>query len=258
MREAILGIIFFFAFQHIYPMGDWGRIGHRTVAQIASKQLSKKAMRKISRLLDGESLEVASTWADQIKSDNAYRRYNTWHYVNYPMDSQYHHHTKSEKGDIIQAIDSCVAGLSDDRVPRDKQVFYLKMLVHLIGDLHQPLHIGMAEDRGGNDFQVRWFNKGTNLHRVWDTEMLESYNMSYSELADSRKLLSKAQRAAIGKGDHHDWMRESRMLMKDIYRNTQKGQKLGYDYIYRYQHLLRLQLQKGGIRLAKVLNAIFG
>jgi len=138
------------------------------------------------------------------------------------------------------------------------QIFHHKMLVHLMGDLHQPLHAGMADDRGGNDFQVRWFDEGTNLHAVWDTKMIDSYKMSYTELAKNRAQLSQAQLDYISSGTVLDWMNESRELCKNVYSTTKAGDELSYRYMYAYMDIVRDQLQKGGIRLAVVLNDIFG
>ena len=131
------------------------------------------------------------------------------------------------------------------------------MLIHLIGDLHQPLHIGMAEDKGGNDFQVRWFDQGTNLHSVWDDKMIDHYRMSFTELANEAKVLSRKQVDAIKSGSVKDWMYESRELTLDIYKNTSKGENLRYEYAYRYMGIIHSQIQKGGIRLAALLNEIF-
>ena len=132
------------------------------------------------------------------------------------------------------------------------------MLTHFIGDLHQPMHIGLAEDRGGNDFKVQWFNKGTNLHVVWDSKMIDGYGMSYSELADNTKKLSKQQLEAIQNGTVIDWMNESRTLCKEIYTSAEASENLRYSYSYDYMETVRFQLQKGGIRLASLLNDIFG
>ena len=257
MRLAITVFLLFVVISPSCAAEDWGRNGHRVTGEIAEQYLSKKAFRKVKQLLKGESLAVISTYGDEIKSDSRYRKYNPWHYVNFPFGSKYETHPKSEKGDIIRGIETCIKVLEDDSASEDDQAFHLKMLVHFIGDLHQPLHIGLAEDKGGNDFQVRWFNQGTNLHTVWDTKMIESYNMSFSELADNATILSEAQVKAIPGGDVIDWMYESRALCEDIYANTTVGEKLGYNYMYKYMHTARKQLQKGGIRLAKVLNEIF-
>jgi len=237
---------------------DWGQTGHRVTGAIAEKYLSRKAKRNINKLLNGQSLAFISTYADEIKSDSNYRSYGPWHYVNVPFESTYDAHFKSEKGDLVQGIDSCIKVLNDDDSSKEEKIFNLKLLVHLIGDLHQPLHVGIGEDKGGNDFQVRWFGSGTNLHSVWDTKMIESYGMTYTELADNAKQLSKVELETIQSGNHYSWMEDSRTIVKDIYAHTESGEKLSYRYMYDYFGTVRTQLQKGGIRLAKVLNEIFG
>jgi len=237
---------------------DWGKTGHRTTGEIAEQHLSRKAKREIRKLLNGQSLAIVSTYGDEIKSDNAYREFGPWHYVNFPFDKTFDTHPRSEKGDIVMAINKCITVLKDETSSKADKAFYLKMLVHFLGDLHQPLHVGKAEDLGGNRFQVQWFGEGSNLHTVWDTKMIENYNMSYMELAANRDVLSKAQIEQLKRGSITDWMNESRDLCNDVYANTKSGEKLGYRYMYVYFNTLRSQLQKGGIRLASVLNDIFG
>jgi hypothetical protein len=241
-----------------YATNDWGKTGHRVTGEIAEKYLSKKAKKELSKLLDGFSLAFVSNYGDEIKSDSKYRKYSPWHYVNFPFDSTYETHPKSDKGDLIVAINTCIEVLKNENSSKEDKVFHLKMLVHFMGDLHQPMHVGLAEDRGGNDFQVRWFNQGTNLHSVWDTKMIESYGMSYSEMAANEKSLSKQQVSEIQRGTILDWMYESRALCKDIYKGAEIGEKLSYKYSYDYMNTVRTQLQKSGIRLASILNDIFG
>jgi hypothetical protein len=237
---------------------DWGKTGHRATGEIAQKYLSKKAQRAIDKLLKGETLAFVANYADDIKSDPAYSSYGPWHYVNFPFDSTYEAHPNSEKGDLIRAIKACVEVLKNQNSTETDKIFHLKMLVHFIGDLHQPLHVGLAEDKGGNDRQVRWFKDGTNLHTVWDTNMIEDYNMSYIELAENADGLSNHQLQQVQQGTVIDWMYESRNLCEEIYANTEIGDKLGYRYMYDYMKVVRSQLQKGGIRLAVLLNDIFG
>ena len=237
---------------------DWGPTGHRTIGQIAEKHLSKKARKNIEKLLDGQSLAFVSTHGDEIKSDPAYDKYYDWHFVNFPLGSTYENSEKSEKGDIVKGIQHCINVLKDPGASREDKVFFLKFLTHLIGDLHQPLHVGIAEDRGGNDIKVKWHYKNSNLHRVWDSEMIESWNMSYSELADNARELSKEQVKAIGKGSVLDWTSESRELTEAVYESAKQDDKLGYKYSYTHFGTVLSQLQKSGIRLAKILNEIYG
>jgi hypothetical protein len=237
---------------------DWGETGHRVTGEIAENHLNNKAKRAIRKLLDGESLAFVSTYADEIRSDDNLPDYSAWHYVNFPFGQTYEATPKSEKGDIITAINKCILILRNSSSMKEEKVFYLKLLVHFIGDLHQPLHVGMAEDRGGNKFQVQWFGDGTNLHRVWDSQIIESYNMSYSELVANANSLSKEQIAAIQQGPVAKWMYESRELCEKVYADTKSGEDLSYKYRYIYMPVIRERLQQGGIRLAGMLNEIFG
>jgi hypothetical protein len=155
------------------------------------------------------------------------------------------------------AIRKSVEILKDKNSPKEEKEFYLKMLVHFMGDLHQPLHTGRGEDKGGNDIQVRWFGDGSNLHRVWDSEMIDSYDMSYTEMASNTLKISEVQRKAIVAGSFEDWMYESKKLSERVYASAEVGEKLSYRYMYDWFPVVREQLQKGGIRLAQVLNEIY-
>lgn len=236
----------------------WGPTGHRTVGKIAEKHLKKKVKRKLDKLLNGESLAFVSTYADEIKSDRSYSKFYTWHYINFPTHGDYHSSDKNPKGDLITGIETCVKFLKDKNSSDKDKVFYLKMLVHLIGDLHQPLHAGHAEDKGGNDIQVQWFNKGTNLHHVWDIDMIEGWNMSYVELANNVQKLTKQEIIDYQKGSVLEWTYESKKLAEKVYNSAKVGENLRYRYSYDHFGTVRSQLQKGGIRLAKILNDIFG
>lgn len=256
MRYIIILVCFTLSFNA--QAYDWGQTGHRATGAIAENYLTNKAKKAIAELLDGQSLAFTSTYADEIKSDDAYRSYGPWHYVNVPFDSTYEKHEHNDRGDIIQGIDKCIEVIKSNTTSKEDKAFHLKLLVHFIGDLHQPMHVGISEDKGGNDFQVQWYNDGTNLHSVWDTRMIESYGMSYSELADNMPELSKKERLAMAAGTHRDWMNDSRVIVKDIYANTEVGEKLGYRYMYDYFSTVRNQLQKGGVRLAALLNELLG
>ena len=257
-NTVIFTILFLFFAVNLNAANDWGKTGHRVVGEVAEKYLDRRAKKAVSELLDGHSLAFVANYGDDIKSDRKYDSYGPWHYVNFPFGERYETSTKSEKGDIIQGINTSLSVLKNKNSSKEDKVFYLKMLIHFIGDLHQPLHVGMEDDKGGNDFQVRWFKDGTNLHRLWDSQMIDFYQMSYTEMAANTDVLSEAEVAALQEGTPTDWMYESRALCEDIYKNTEIGEKLGYAYMYRYMDPLRSQLQKGGIRLAQLLNEIFG
>lgn len=235
----------------------WGKNGHRVTGQIAEQYLTKRAKRKIDKILNGQSLAFVSTYADEIKSDRSYRKYSPWHYVNMELDETYEDSEKNPKGDLVTGITTCISVLKDKNSTKADKNFHLKMLVHFIGDLHQPMHIGRKEDKGGNDIQVRWFGRGTNLHSVWDSKMIDDYNMSYTDLANNVEALSRKQITQIAEGSVVDWVNEVHQITKDVYNSVEVGENLKYRYSYDHFGIVRQQLQKGGIRLAKILNDIF-
>jgi S1/P1 Nuclease. len=235
----------------------WSKTGHRVTGQIAQNHLKGKTKRALNDLLDGHSLAFVSTYGDDIKADRAYNKYSPWHYVNYPLGMSYVDSEKSKDGDIITAIEECKTVIKDKNRPREERVFHLKMLVHLIGDLHQPMHASREEDKGGNDIQVQWFGQGSNLHRVWDQNLIESYGMTYTELAHELDKVPTKKIKKIQEGTIYDWVDESHEICGELYDSVKVGDKLGYQYTYNYNDLLFEQLQKGGLRLAKVLNDLF-
>ena len=235
----------------------WSKTGHRTTGEVAEKYLTRKARKAIDKLLDGQSLALASTFADEIKADRSFSKFSAWHYVNYPADKKYTDVEPSEYGDVVMGIQRCVAIVKDKTSSREDKVFYLKMLIHLVGDLHQPMHVGRLEDKGGNDIQIQWFGQGTNLHRLWDKNMIVDYGMSYTELAANLPKISKKERLKMMSGTVYDWVEESQDLANELYTSVTVGEKVGYQYSYKYWGTVQLQLQKGGVRLAKVLNDLF-
>ncbi len=236
---------------------EWSKTGHRTTGEVAERHLSRKARKALDKLLDGQSLALVSTYGDDIKADKAYREFSAWHYVNFPADKKYTDVEPSPEGDIVIGIQKCISIVKDEKSTEEDRVFYLKLLVHLVGDLHQPMHVGRLEDKGGNDIQVQWFGKGTNLHRVWDSNMIDDFGMSFTEIANSLPKLNKSEIKAIQKGDVFTWVEESQDLANELYGSVEIGEKLGYEYSYKYWGMVETQLQKGGLRLAQVLNDIF-
>lgn len=256
-KILLLAAICFYNVTFSHSFEDWGQTGHRVVGEVASKHLTEEAKTQIEDLLNGMSLAVVSTYADEIKSDRSFDQYKPWHYVNVPFDKTYQEIEPSEKGDLVIGIARCIEVLKDEQSTKENKAFHLKLLVHFIGDLHQPLHLGLEEDKGGNDFQVRWFNDGTNLHRVWDSQMIDSYQMTYSELTLNLPKISNNEIQKLQQGTILDWVETERELTKEIYSSAEKGDKLGYRYMYDHFSTLKVQLQKGGLRLAKILNEIF-
>jgi len=235
----------------------WSKTGHRVVGEVAEQHLTKKAKRAINDLLEGESLAAVANFADEIKSDRAYRKFSAWHYVNIPFGKTYDEIEKNEYGDLVQGVKTCLEIIKDKNSSKEDKAFYLKFLVHLIGDLHQPMHVGRAEDKGGNDIQLQWFGNGTNLHRVWDSNLIDENGMSFTELAVEYPKMSKQKIKFLQKGSLLDWVEESHLLAEKVYASVEVGEKLSYRYSYDWWHTVEDQLQKGGVRLAAVLNEAF-
>mgnify|MGYP001950148424 CR=1 FL=1 len=235
----------------------WSKTGHRVVGDVAQEHLSRKAKKTISKILKGQSLAAVSNFGDEIKADRQFRKFSAWHYVNFPADKDYKDVEPSEHGDLVMGINTCISIIKNPNSSEADVAFYLKFLVHLIGDLHQPMHVGRLEDKGGNDIQVQWFGQGSNLHRVWDSNMINDYGMSFTELSDKLPMLSKNQIKELQKGDVYDWVEESQDIANELYDSVTVGEKIGYQYSYKWWGTVENQLQKGGIRLATVLNDIF-
>ena len=240
---------------------DWGSTGHRVVAEIANNYLTDNTRERIYNILEGETLVNASTYADDIKSDKRYSEYYDWHFINMELDQDYEDTVPSEKGDVYIAINRCIDVLESNSVSDLDKSFYLKLLIHFVGDLHQPLHIGRYEDRGANRVYVKWFGRNSNLHRVWDSEMINSHNMSYSELAlnlpNPSFLVLIDEAKEFKRSDILDWVNEIHEYTNEIYNNVSINDKLGYEYQYENFETVKDLLLTGGLRLAIILNYLF-
>ena len=223
------------------------------VGEIAARHISPATRDYVKKLLGDESLAHAGTWADFIKSDSRWDYINSWHYVNVSRGRDYDQVGKSKSGDVIRAIIAMEDLLRNSKVEFEKRQTALKLLIHFIGDIHQPLHNGYAADQGANLVEVSWFELSSNLHMVWDEKLIELQKMSYSEYAT---FLDHASADEIKKWNDSsvlDWHKESREMLEDIY---QINRGLHWEYRYNYVHIKNLnrRLLQAGIRLAQMLD----
>ncbi len=245
------------------PTFFWGANGHRIVGEIANSYLSCKAKKGIASILGNESVAISSNWADFIKSDTTMNYLSPWHYINLKSELTYTDFQATLRNDTIvdafTRLNFLITELRKKQLPLDKQQMYLRLLIHIVGDIHQPMHVGHAEDQGGNKIKVFWFSEATNLHSVWDDKLIEFQKLSYSEYTKSINFTNKKQRKEWQKQPLSQWLFESYQLADKIYGGiTQPDQRLGYRYNYDYIAMLNQQLLKGGVRLAGLLNDIFG
>ena len=237
----------------------WGPKGHDTVAYIAEKHLSKKALQNITEVLEGKSLVYVANWMDNASHTDEYAYTKTWHYVNVdPAEGTYANSKKDKAGDAVVAINTLVENLKSGELTAEEERVQLMMLIHIVGDMHCPMHAGHKSDRGGNGTQVKYFGKMKNLHSVWDSEIVESaHRWSYCEWQENIDRVNRKEVKALSLGTPNDWIEESVLLADDIYNSSTAGGNLSYDYVARYAPVIETQLLKGGLRLAKLLEEIY-
>ncbi|MBV8202723.1 MAG: S1/P1 nuclease [Acidobacteria bacterium] len=233
----------------------WGPVGHRVVARIAEFHLSPAAARGVAAILGAESLVEAATWPDEIRSDPAWNRAKPWHFVSLDDNETYETAPKSPDGDVVEAIGRFRGVLQDPAAAAGSKAEALRFLVHFVGDVHQPLHVGRRGDVGGNSIQVSWFGESTNLHEVWDEKIIEAEKLSFSELAELIDHPTETEIKTWQGTGVLDWVKESMAVRARVYEIGDK--KLGYLYAYQNAPLVKRRLLQAGVRLAGVLNALF-
>ena len=232
----------------------WGKTGHRITGKIAETYLTKNAKTQIKKLMGHHDLSRMSNWADEIKSDPDWEIANDWHWCTITDGEPY----KKDKysGKAVEKVNEFINVLKNKRSKKEDKQIALKFLIHLIGDLHQPMHVGNGKDRGGNDIKLKWFNAPTNLHRIWDSDLINLQELSYSEYSDY--LLLNEDRGKIRKWQGDDvltYIHESRDLRNQCYDFS--GENLKWEYFYKHKELLEKRLLQGGVRLSGELNRIF-
>jgi hypothetical protein len=242
---------------------SWGVTGHRTVGKIAEAHLTPKALAGVRDLLGSESLADVSTWADEVRPKPEYKETAPWHYINLPLGLTYDEF-KSRVENMLEAnvyssVVKQLALLTDTTVSRDRKVEALKFLVHFVGDLHQPMHVSRAEDKGGNTIQLNFDGQGTNLHAVWDSKLIDHGGMDYQQLAAKYDHPSAAQVRQWQSDPLVKWMWESYVITGQLYAevDTMSSRSIGQEYYDEHWGQVAQRLEQGGVRLAGLLNVVF-
>lgn len=240
----------------------WGLTGHRVVAQIAEQHINNKTRKEISKIIGPQKLAYWANWPDFIKSDDSWKHADSYHYVNIP-------------GNLTRAqFDVALEATSEDNMYKkglflinelknnkslttEQKQHDLYFLIHILGDAHQPLHVGRPEDLGGNRIKVEWFKDKVNIHTVWDSKLVDYENYSYTEYSNLLDIKTKKDVKELEKGSYADWIYESYSIANNIYGTVKMDDKLGYRYHFDNKYIVEDQLLKGGLHLAKVLNDIF-
>ena len=291
LRRLLVPLALIFLISGAAPLWAWGQNGHRILAEIAQHRLSEGAAQAISELLGGRRLADISTEPDELRADPRWSCAAPFHYVTIPEGIQYPDAEFEgwENGDAVRGILFLSKRLLDLQVSREERATALAFLVHLVGDLHQPLHTGKGCDRGGNAIRVDWFGETRNLHSVWDTAIVESENLSYIEYTEE---IERNRQLVVGmeSASPANWMTEAQDYFGDIYKcdlrdgcpcfcgtcadglsvfggcemavgcrlQVSNRVRLGYRYKFRTKPIVERQLKTGGWRLAHLLNQLFG
>lgn len=258
-----LKILLVAAFLLIFNFGySWGTTGHRVVAEIAQHHLSGKAKRHLKKIFGNEPMAYWANWPDFIKSDTTgvWKETSQWHYINIAKQTNFQDFLtaiKSQKApNLYTQIQVLSAQIKNkNTAPKDKKIALI-FLIHLMGDLAQPMHTGRFGDLGGNKIKVQYFGKTTNLHALWDSKLVDDTQYSYTEFADVLDVKSPEEVEQIQAGSLEDWLYDSHQKANKIYAFAETNTDYSYGYNYKFEPLLERQLLYGGLRLAKILNEI--
>lgn len=252
------------------PALAWGKTGHRVIGAIAERLVSRHTRHAIAAILGPESIAEASTWPDFERSNpDAFwqKEAGPYHYVTVPAGKTYAEVGAPPEGDAVTALAKFVVTVRDTTAPLAERQLALRFIIHIVGDLHQPLHAGNGTDKGGNDVKVVFHREPTNLHAVWDSGLIDQEQLSYSEWTTwLLRRISPEQRRDWRATDPKVWIGESTAVRDKIYpeRPAETPGKpaadkidLGFGYIYAWSATRDLRLEQGGVRLAAYLDALF-
>lgn len=234
----------------------WGMTGHRVIGKLAEMNLSKHAINNLNKVLDNASVAMVSNWGDFVKSDTAFAGTDKWHYKDIAAGLSRDEFNKEamtlDNGEVVYRVLWLISELKK----QPDNANNLKMLIHLVGDMHQPLHMGHVEDKGGNMIKIRWMGRETNLHALWDSGLIDFQQLSYTEYAD---YLFKTHTFALPPFKPSmvlDWAWGTYQAAQKVYGSVPLL-KNPFVYDYHYVALLESRLTDAGDHLAIVLNYLY-
>lgn len=234
----------------------WGLTGHRVVGELAQKQLTPTAAARIDVVLKHASLAMVANWGDFIRNDDKYTGWEVWHYKDMAPGLTREEFDKEvvtqNNGEAIFRIYALIDSLKKN--PSNE--VNLKMLIHLIGDMHQPLHMGQPEDKGGNTIRINWFGRNMSLHSLWDEGLIDFQKLSYTEYATHLNNTHFIKAEAFHPAMVLDWAWATYQSAKDVYASVSEMENQ-YKYNFLYISLLEDRLSLAGAHLASVLNYIY-
>lgn len=231
----------------------WNKKGHQMVAQVAMHFLDDTTKMKVKKNLGKMSFEDAATWMDDMRADKFYDFMRPWHYINIDKGQEY---KPLPERDIVTVLHSVIKELRQKQTLKKERIKTdLCVLFHTIGDLHQPLHVGYGVDRGGNDALLSFKGYNSNLHGVWDYEIIETENITLEDCLEQFNYLSKLQVDSIQTISVMQWTNQSRALLPAVY--NYQNNKIDQAYIVANTPVIKKQILIAGLRLAAVLKELY-
>jgi S1/P1 Nuclease len=242
-------------------LASWGPKGHRAVAQIAQNHLSPAAKSAVKNILGTEDLVDVSNFADDIRTDPQYKYTGAWHYVNVEPGLTFGQFVKAvttmPQENVYKMVIKFERVLKDPGKPVTERATALKYIVHLIGDLHQPMHVSNGADKGGNDIPVKFDGYNDNLHGLWDSGLIDHQGLTYKQMAVAYDNATPVEIKRWQSDDLMVWLWESYQISTILYQEAAKAPNFDDNYYKTHLPVLEKRIEKAGIRLAGVLNGIF-
>lgn len=239
----------------------WSHDGHRAAATITAARLCGSAADQVAQLLGDMTVLEASTWPDGIRGETRWAHTRDWHYINIGDDESFAalDDGRVSRGQLLSAIRANLAVLADELESPARRREALSFVIHLVADLHQPLHVGRSEDRGGNTITVRFAGEETNLHRLWDGGLLRSAGLRQDDYRRTLAPLVALGAAAWESGTLEDWAEESRRLRPWVYDFDARRRVplISKRYAETGRQITALRLAQAGVRTAWLLNGFW-
>jgi hypothetical protein len=238
---------------------------------IAEAHLTPQAQSAVQKLLGQDSLADVANWADSVRGNGTYHQTVWYHYEKIPDGVSYLANLKAlpdwqrQKGGVVAAILVAQKTLREDKAPLLEQTDALKFLVHFVGDIHQPFHSGRPEDEGGVKIDVTWFGTPMNLHRVWDSGMINtghkdlfatSHSLAEDSLRYANFVMQEFAKANVDtEFNVEKWLNESLQIRNAAYDPIYQADQNRYQTLHLQE--LDLRIYSSGVRLAELLNSIY-
>ncbi len=255
--KKIISLLFLISFIAILPLisSAWGKKGHSLTAEIAFYFCDSTTKETVQKYLGEMTIEQAGSWMDEMRSDRKFDYMKPWHYVNVEKGTSYEAN-KDENiiNELTKAIDA-LQNKEKNKLSKEDIKRNILIIFHLCGDLHQPLHVGYGDDKGGNSIEVKYLTKESNLHRVWDSEIIEGEKITINDCLKHYTSFDKKMIEQLKVINVENWMRQPRALLGNVY--NFKDNTIDQKYIDKNKKIIEEQLLIGGIRLAAILQMAF-